>query len=260
MKFRKLQKIHQGEYLTRYNLHYETKSGQPKQYEMISRRSDLQNEEDLCNSQPDAVVMIIHNPDGDKLLLNHEFRMAVGEWVYNFPAGLIDKGESVEVSAARELREETGIKAEELTEVGRVVSPENHSVYVEFVCETDCDKESVTLQEGETVDFCWVKRDILFNMGPDKLLTHRMQECLRKKSDEDMKNKDMTVPCDEGFINIRVGAIILKDNRFLMTGNKRQRQRGRPTAKRGNHSPVRYVRGRGRRHRKDGGRQARVCA
>ena len=117
MKFRKLQKIHQGEYLTRYNLHYETKSGQPKQYEMISRRSDLQNEEDLCNSQPDAVVMIIHNPDGDKLLLNHECRMAVGEWVYNFPAGLIDKGESVEVSAARELREETGLHLIHISEV-----------------------------------------------------------------------------------------------------------------------------------------------
>ena len=34
--------------------------------------------------------------------------------------------------------------------------------------------------------------------------------------------KDMTVPCDNGFINIRVGAIIMKDGKFLMAGNKRQ--------------------------------------
>ena len=33
-------------------------------------------------------------------------------------------------------------------------------------------------------------------------------------------NKDMTVPCDEGFINIRVGAIIMKDGKILMVGNK----------------------------------------
>lgn len=33
-------------------------------------------------------------------------------------------------------------------------------------------------------------------------------------------NKDMTVPCDEGFINIRVGAIIMKDDKILMVGNK----------------------------------------
>ena len=32
---------------------------------------------------------------------------------------------------------------------------------------------------------------------------------------------DMTVPCDDGIINIRVGAIILKNGRFLMVGNRR---------------------------------------
>ena len=32
---------------------------------------------------------------------------------------------------------------------------------------------------------------------------------------------DMTVPCGEGIINIRVGAIILKNGRFMMVGNSR---------------------------------------
>ena len=32
-------------------------------------------------------------------------------------------------------------------------------------------------------------------------------------------SKDMTVQCDNGLINIRVGAIILKDGKFLMVGN-----------------------------------------
>ena len=36
-----------------------------------------------------------------------------------------------------------------------------------------------------------------------------------------MKHKDMTVPCDNGLINIRVGAVIMKDGRFLMVGNER---------------------------------------
>ena len=36
-----------------------------------------------------------------------------------------------------------------------------------------------------------------------------------------MMAKDMTVPCDDGLINIRVGAIILKDGKFLMVGNER---------------------------------------
>ena len=32
---------------------------------------------------------------------------------------------------------------------------------------------------------------------------------------------DMIVPCGEGFVNLRVGAIIQKDGKFLMVGNRR---------------------------------------
>ena len=34
-------------------------------------------------------------------------------------------------------------------------------------------------------------------------------------------NKDMTVQCDDGIINIRVGAIIMKNGKILMVGNNR---------------------------------------
>lgn len=34
-------------------------------------------------------------------------------------------------------------------------------------------------------------------------------------------NRDMAVQCENGFINIRVGAIILKDGKLLMVGNNR---------------------------------------
>ena len=32
-------------------------------------------------------------------------------------------------------------------------------------------------------------------------------------------NSDLTLPVDGGYLNVRVGAIILKDGRFLMVGN-----------------------------------------
>ena len=34
-------------------------------------------------------------------------------------------------------------------------------------------------------------------------------------------NHDMTVPCEEGLINLRVGAIIMKNGKILMVGNDR---------------------------------------
>ena len=32
-------------------------------------------------------------------------------------------------------------------------------------------------------------------------------------------NKDMTVPCEDGIINLRVGAIIMMNGKILMVGN-----------------------------------------
>ena len=36
-----------------------------------------------------------------------------------------------------------------------------------------------------------------------------------------MISKDMTVPCEDGLINLRVGAIIMKNGKILMVGNDR---------------------------------------
>lgn len=53
-----------------------------------------------------------------------------------------------------------------------------------------------------------------------KLLRSAARTCERGGKGTRMKT-DMTVPCDAGLINIRVGAIILKDGKYLMVGNER---------------------------------------
>jgi ADP-ribose pyrophosphatase len=65
----------------------------------------------------DAVVLIMHDEKGERILLNKEFRMACGDFVINFPAGLIDPGEEFRESAARELREETGLRLVRIDDV-----------------------------------------------------------------------------------------------------------------------------------------------
>lgn len=109
MKFQGIKKVLDGKFIHRYDITYETKNGQKKVYEMISRNNAVTSHEDLIAHKPDAVVLIMHDESGDKILLNREFRLATGEWVYNFPAGLIDPGEKPEESAKRELWEETGL-------------------------------------------------------------------------------------------------------------------------------------------------------
>ena len=117
MKFISLKKVHSGNYIHRYDVTYETESGDKKVYEMISRNGDISTHEELIGQRPDAVVMIIFDETGEKILLNKEFRLATGEWVYNFPAGLIDGDETPEQASKRELFEETGLNLDEVTDV-----------------------------------------------------------------------------------------------------------------------------------------------
>ena len=47
MKFKSLEKVHQGKFVTRYDLTYETKLGNIKKYEMISRNPEITGFEEV---------------------------------------------------------------------------------------------------------------------------------------------------------------------------------------------------------------------
>ena len=116
MKFVGIEKKEQGKFITRYDVKYETVDGILKNYEMISRNGDITDFEGLHGKAADAVVIIATDENDEKILIDREYRLAPGEWVYNFPAGLIDPGETPEVSAKRELMEETGLELYEITD------------------------------------------------------------------------------------------------------------------------------------------------
>ena len=121
MIFKDIEKVHAGKFIDRYDITYETADGGEKVYEMISRDHAICEAEDplarLTREDPDSVILILTNEEGDKILISKEFRMACGHWVYNFPAGLIDPGETPEESAKRELWEETGLELVSIDDV-----------------------------------------------------------------------------------------------------------------------------------------------
>lgn len=55
----------------------------------------------------EAVAIIPITGDGQVIMLR-QYRAAVNDWIYEIPAGRIEKGESIEEAARRELVEETG--------------------------------------------------------------------------------------------------------------------------------------------------------
>ncbi|MBQ9269189.1 MAG: NUDIX hydrolase [Oscillospiraceae bacterium] len=109
MDFKGIRKILEGKFITRYDVDYLTAEGHSKTYEIVSRNKNIQTLEELQNKTPDSVIMILTDDSGERILINREYRMAMAQWIYNFPAGLIDPGETPEESAKRELWEETGL-------------------------------------------------------------------------------------------------------------------------------------------------------
>jgi len=66
-----------------------------------------------------AAGVVAFDEEG-KLLMVRQYRYPIGQEMLELPAGKIDPGETPLQCAARELQEETGYKAETLTELGRV--------------------------------------------------------------------------------------------------------------------------------------------
>ena len=131
--------------------------------------------EGLCHLVCDILV---RHRDGTYLLMQRDRRKHYGGMWEATAGGSAIQNETPLECAVRELREETGIASRELTEVGRVQS--GNTIYVEFLCVTDCRKDSVRLQEGETIAYCWVSKEQLLAMQKEELVTERMQEYIEE--------------------------------------------------------------------------------
>jgi len=120
--------------------------------------------------------ILVRHTDGTYLLMQRDPRKHYGGMWEASAGGSALQGETPLNAARRELAEETGIVASELIEVGRITDKSKHSVYAEFLCVTDWDKDKIQLQEGETVNYRWVSTDELLSMSKNELVTHRIQQ------------------------------------------------------------------------------------
>lgn len=68
----------------------------------------------VCHRPAVAIIAL----DGEDVLLVRQYRYAIGRVIAEVPAGLIDPGEEPEVTAHRELREETGFDAGQMKYLG----------------------------------------------------------------------------------------------------------------------------------------------
>lgn len=110
-----IREIHQAthtKFLNFFELDTTKKTGKPGKYYLASRAKDIDGLEiKRGKTHADGVAMyVLCGPEHDKVLLIKQFRWPIGNYVYEFPAGLVEEGESYGEAAVREIWEETGLK------------------------------------------------------------------------------------------------------------------------------------------------------
>ena len=104
-----------------------------------------------------VVDILVRHVDGTFLLTKRDMCKDVypGYWEAS-AGGSAVAGEGPEVAAKRELFEETGLSALSMELVSHTFSDRSHSMFYSYLATVDADKDSVVLQEGETVEYKWV--------------------------------------------------------------------------------------------------------
>ncbi len=97
MKITDIKQLHGTEWLALKQASCLSKDGKHFKWDYVSR-----------NGQQKVVILLCHSVDSKKILLLREFRAPLNKWVIEFPKGLINKNETIERAALRELKEETG--------------------------------------------------------------------------------------------------------------------------------------------------------
>lgn len=115
-----------------------------------------------------GAVMIIPMLDEQTFLLIREYAAAAGKYVLGFPKGAIDHNEDVLVTANRELMEEVGYGAHELTHLTQwSLSPAYFNATMEIVLARNLYPQKMEGDEPEPIEVIpWKTSDI------DALLAH----------------------------------------------------------------------------------------
>ena len=107
----KIEKKTDNRFLNFYEFEAVHRDGKASPYYVSSRARDVSELKAVSHqNKPDGVILYgVYGEAKDKVVLIRQYRYPLGDYVYEFPAGLVEDSEDMLQAAIREMHEETGL-------------------------------------------------------------------------------------------------------------------------------------------------------
>ncbi|MDD2968710.1 MAG: NUDIX hydrolase [Lachnospiraceae bacterium] len=110
-RFQKMTQLTNNRFLNLFHLEAINKMGGIFDYFFVSRNDKEHLKLITHGLEPEGIVIYaLLRTDPSKLVMIRQYRYPLDEEIYELPAGLVDRGESTDDAAIREMLEETGMK------------------------------------------------------------------------------------------------------------------------------------------------------
>ncbi|MBR2047045.1 MAG: NUDIX hydrolase [Oscillospiraceae bacterium] len=110
-RIRGVKRLTENRFLNLYELDARTRGGNAISYYVASRAKGTQRLKAVSGHRDaDGVILYgVYGEEKDRLVLVRQYRYPLGDYIYEFPAGLVEPGENVAEAGIREMFEETGL-------------------------------------------------------------------------------------------------------------------------------------------------------
>ena len=110
-KIDKIIKMTDNRFLNMYNIKATSVHQTPVNYYLASRAEETSGLKLVTgeNRADGVAIYSLYGEKHDRVVLIRQYRYTIGDYIYEFPAGLVEPDESFTQGAVREMKEETGL-------------------------------------------------------------------------------------------------------------------------------------------------------
>ncbi len=138
---------------------------------LVKRRQTLPNQRivDVETVEHPGAVLVVPIVSSQRICMIRQYRPVLKKYLYEFPAGTLNHKESLLECAQRELREETGFKAERLEKIGHLYPVPGYSTERITVFKAQgLTLSSANKDPDEIIKLCSMTRTQIKKMFQDK--------------------------------------------------------------------------------------------